>query len=263
MPHPTDTVTRFYAAMQRGDYAAARQCLGEPFVFVGWFDRFDDPDAYIDAIKRLRGFVVKFDVRKVFVEGDDVCLIYDAHTIRGDVSPVAGWFRLRDGKIAEIHIITDSRPFVEVWAAAPIEPAEFTPEIDALLERAGLPVADLRDGGPVHLFALRPDGRVTGVVGIEAHGAVGLLRSLAVDEAHRKGGHGRELVAFAEAWAARNGIDALYLLTTTAGDFFARLGYAAIPRSEAPAAIAGTAQFAGLCPASSTFMRKALAVPAP
>jgi amino-acid N-acetyltransferase len=68
------------------------------------------------------------------------------------------------------------------------------------------------------------------------------------------------LVSDAEAWATERGIKTLYLLTTTAAQFFSRLGYEAIPRSEAAAAIAATAQFSDLCPASSTLMRKVLAV---
>lgn len=67
------------------------------------------------------------------------------------------------------------------------------------------------------------------------------------------------LVSNAETKAAEQGVESLYLLTTTAAQFFARLGYEAVPRSEAPAVIAATAQFSELCPASSTFMRKVLA----
>ena len=97
-----------------------------------------------------------------------------------------------------------------------------------------------------------------GVVGVEVYGSVGLLRSLAVEPSHRKSGLGVSLVSNAETWAAEQGVETLYLLTTTAAQFFARRGYEAVPRSEAPAAIAATAQFSDLCPASSTFMRKVL-----
>ena len=86
-----------------------------------------------------------------------------------------------------------------------------------------------------------------------------MLRSLAVEPEHRNSGLGISLVSDAETWAAERGVETLYLLTTTAAQFFARLGYEAVPRFEAPAAIAATAQFSGLCPASSTFMRKVLA----
>ena len=132
-------------------------------------------------------------------------------------------------------------------------------EVEALLTEAQLPVADLASSHSLNLLGIRDGGRLLGVVGVEVYGSVGLLRSLAVEPAHRKSGLGVSLVSNAETWAAEQGVETLYLLTTTAAQFFARRGYEAAPRSEAPAAIAATAQFSDLCPASSTFMRKVLA----
>lgn len=127
-----------------------------------------------------------------------------------------------------------------------------------MLVEAGLTVSDLPRAG-VQLLGVRINGQLRGLVGVEVHGEDGLLRSLVVSEASRKGGCGRTLVTHAEEWAARQGVRTLYLLTTTAAAYFERLGYGVVPRSEAPPAIAATAQFTSLCPASSTFMRKALA----
>ena len=132
------------------------------------------------------------------------------------------------------------------------------PEVEALLTEAQLPVSDLSSCRSVNLLGIREDGRLVGVVGVEIYGSVGLLRSLAVEPANRNAGLGVNLVSGAESLAAQQGIKALYLLTTTAARFFARLGYEAVPRSEAPIAIAATTQFSDLCPASSTFMRKVL-----
>jgi amino-acid N-acetyltransferase len=132
-------------------------------------------------------------------------------------------------------------------------------EVEALLIEAQLPIADLASSRSLNLLGLRGGGRLVGVVGVEVYGGVGLLRSLAVEQAHRNSGLGSSLVSNAETWAAKQGIKTLYLLTTTAAQFFAKRGYEAVPRSEAPAAIAATAQFSDLCPASSAFMRKALA----
>ena len=139
-----------------------------------------------------------------------------------------------------------------------IEAISLDDEVAALLAAAQLPVSDLRTSRSLNLRGLRHGGRLVGVVGIEIYGEVGLLRSLAVESAHRNAGLGTSLVADAEAWAAGHGVKTLYLLTTTAAGFFAGLGYVPAPRSDAPAAIAATAQFAGLCPASSTFMCKVL-----
>ena len=69
---------------------------------------------------------------------------------------------------------------------------------------------------------------------------------------------GSRLVAHAERHARDQGVQSLYLLTTTAEKFFLRRGYARIPREEAPAAIKGTKEFSGICPASSAFMVKQL-----
>ncbi|MFZ5503505.1 MAG: arsenic resistance N-acetyltransferase ArsN2 [Pseudomonadota bacterium] len=132
-------------------------------------------------------------------------------------------------------------------------------EVEALLTEAQLPVADLASSRSLKLLGIRDGGHLLGVVGVEVYGSVGLLRSLAVEPSHRKSGLGFSLVSNAETWAAEQGVEILYLLTTTAAQFFARRGYEAVPRSEAPAAIAATAQFSDLCPASSTFMRKVLA----
>lgn len=144
-----------------------------------------------------------------------------------------------------------------------IEPVVCNAQVEALLAASGLPVEDLGERPQLHLFGARFDGKLAGVVGVEVYRDVGLLRSLAVEPAFRKLGYAHALVAHAEFWASQLGVDSLYLLTTTAAGFFARLDYAPLPRSDAPQAIAKTTQFAGLCPASATFMRKQLAVDRP
>ena len=139
-----------------------------------------------------------------------------------------------------------------------IEPIELNDEVETLLVGAKLPVSDLRSPNNPRFFGARVGENIVGIVGIESHGDVGLLRSLVVSKASRKAGCGQKLVAKAEAWASEKGSKSLYLLTTTAVGFFLRLGYEVVPRSQAPASIANSAQFAELCPASATFMRKTL-----
>ena len=96
-------------------------------------------------------------------------------------------------------------------------------------------------------------------MGLEILEETGLLRSVAVDEAHRGTGLGKELVEAMEEHARKQGVQELYLLTETAEGFFAGLGYRKLSREDAPPGIAGTAQFAELCPASSCFMVKRIA----
>lgn len=127
----------------------------------------------------------------------------------------------------------------------------------ALLDRAGLPVADLgRDA--VMLYEARRDGERVGVGGLEIHGPVGLLRSLVVAPAHRHRGIGRTICAGLETEAMERGARDLYLLTTDAAGFFRACGYEAVSRSEVPAEIGETPEFADLCPADASCLWKPL-----
>ncbi len=131
-------------------------------------------------------------------------------------------------------------------------------EVRQLLSACELPTADIFPSSSLLLFGIRSSAKLVGMVGLEVYGPVALLRSLAISPTHRKHGLGKSLVDFAEAHAASLGVDSLYLLTTTANDFFSRLGYSPVSRDEAPSSIKSTSQFSGLCPVSSGFMCKQL-----
>lgn len=66
------------------------------------------------------------------------------------------------------------------------------------------------------------------------------------------------LVAKAEGHAKAHGVEEVYLLTTTAEGFFARLGYERVEREGAPESIRGTKEFSSICPSSAVLMRKLL-----
>ncbi|WP_435065318.1 arsenic resistance N-acetyltransferase ArsN2 [Halobaculum sp. EA56] len=137
--------------------------------------------------------------------------------------------------------------------------------VEALLAANDLPTEDVRTG-PGQFYLARDgddesdgdgDGdAVVGVGGVERHGSAGLLRSVAVEESSRGDGYGTALCAALEDRARREGAGTLYLLTTTAAGFFERLGYEAVDRESVPPAIRSTTEFAELCPASATCMRK-------
>jgi len=127
-----------------------------------------------------------------------------------------------------------------------------------LLESAQLPTVDLTHEHCRHFFFSGEADRPDGLVGLEILGDSGLLRSLVVRESGRGAGLGSALVEHVEQYARERKILSVYLLTTTAEDFFAARGYRIASREEAPPAIRATREFSGLCPASSTFMVKQL-----
>jgi amino-acid N-acetyltransferase len=155
-----------------------------------------------------------------------------------------------------------SHEFVPPPPACEIGPgsARDLPWLRCQLLAADLPAADLDGLLPDGLLVARLDGRPAGAVGLEAAGADGLLRSLVVAPDARGRGCGRALVAALERLAAGRGIRRLYLLTTTAADFFPRLGYRPTERGRVPPGIAATAEFRELCPAAAACMSRSLGV---
>jgi amino-acid N-acetyltransferase len=128
----------------------------------------------------------------------------------------------------------------------------------ALLTSAGLPASDLTGAHLAHFFYSGSAGAPNGLIGLEFRGPHALLRSLIVVPDSRSGGLGSALVEHAESYAREQGVQSLFLLTTTAESFFSRRGYALTERESAPPEIRSTREFADICPASSAFMVKRL-----
>lgn len=130
----------------------------------------------------------------------------------------------------------------------------------AMLEAERLPTSDIATSG-VALIVAETTERIVGVIGIEPRGRTGIIRSLAVIPKFRGKGIARSLVARAEALAAGGGLRAIFLLTDGAAAFWERAGYTRVPRMEAPREIQASAEFAALCPAAATCMKRMLSGP--
>lgn len=132
------------------------------------------------------------------------------------------------------------------------------PRVRALLERSALPTAGVAEAWSSFLVA-ESGGDVVGVVGIEMCGdRYALLRSTAVADEWRGRGLGRTLVERAIEEARGKGIEALYLLTTTAEAYFPSFGFSRVSREEVPVEVRATEEFASACPASATAMMLSL-----
>ncbi|OGP65772.1 MAG: hypothetical protein A2169_11510 [Deltaproteobacteria bacterium RBG_13_47_9] len=104
-------------------------------------------------------------------------------------------------------------------------------------------------------FILAKDGnRLIGVVGLEMYGKIGLLRSLAVASSYRGRGVAKALYTRILEYGHSQGIEALYLLTNSATDFFSRLGFAIEERNHVPESIRMTREFQDLCPSTAVCM---------
>ena len=133
------------------------------------------------------------------------------------------------------------------------------PLIQAWLDQHQLPTADL-SAILNCLYLGVQDDRVVGIGGIERHGADGLLRSLVVAPSLQRQGYGQQLCRQLVRQAQADGLQALYLLTNSAPDFFARLGFEQIERRSAPLTMQQTTEFKVLCPDSAICMQLLLTV---
>jgi len=138
--------------------------------------------------------------------------------------------------------------------------------IEQLLRDADLPTA-----GIAEIITTRPDDfvvaeaadltgkrQLVAVGGLEVCCNNALLRSVAVRAEWRKHGLGRGLVERLVSLAEARGVNALYLLTQTAEDYFPRFGFERVDREGVPADIAETVEFKSCCPSSAVAMAKSL-----
>ncbi len=126
-----------------------------------------------------------------------------------------------------------------------------------LLETQHLPL----DGLEEHLatIVVAKDGsEVVGAAAVELYAEGALLRSVVVSPAAQGQGLGHRLTDAALGIARDRGSRAAFLLTTTAGTFFPKLGFEQISRDDVPASVLASVEFQSACPASAIVMRKQL-----
>jgi amino-acid N-acetyltransferase len=127
-------------------------------------------------------------------------------------------------------------------------------DVRSLVAGAQLPTDGLADQFPDGYAVVRVGAGLAAVAGYETYGDFGLLRSVAVAPAMRGYGLGQRLVAERLAAAKMRGLRAMVLLTTTARDFFARLGFLPADRAKVPEEIKSSSEFTSVCPLSAVCM---------
>jgi amino-acid N-acetyltransferase len=125
------------------------------------------------------------------------------------------------------------------------------PQLEAMLAGNALPIDDCAEQAD-NFFGIFEGDRLIAAGGLQPAGEFFLLRSVVVDPGYRGRGLARELSVFLLDLAEAAGSPAVYLLTETAADYFARLGFEPVAREQVPEAIRQTRQFTTLCPDSAS-----------
>jgi len=117
MSKTAEIVNGFKRALGEGDVAAARKFLADNLAFVGPFDTFSKPEPYLAALEKLHPIVKGVKVHKLFVDGNDACLLWDMETnTPAGTAFISEWYQVRDGKIASIRAVFDARPFAPMFS---------------------------------------------------------------------------------------------------------------------------------------------------
>jgi limonene-1,2-epoxide hydrolase len=104
-----EVVMSFVNALNSEDFDAARKCVSDDMSFRGVLGSRDGAEAYFKDMKNMK---FKYDIKKTFVDGNDVCLFYDIN-MSGKTILTCGWYHVEDGKISSLRVIFDPRPVLE------------------------------------------------------------------------------------------------------------------------------------------------------
>jgi amino-acid N-acetyltransferase len=127
------------------------------------------------------------------------------------------------------------------------------PAVITLLQNNKLPVEDIAAGRQQFWIATINE-TIAGIIAVEKYGTYALLRSMATDTAFRNNGIATQLVQTVFNFAQLKNISAVYLLTETAEQYFAKKGFTKIDRQHVPEAIQQSTEFASVCPSSAIVM---------
>jgi hypothetical protein len=103
-----EVVMAYINALDGQDYDAAMNYLHDKVRIRGPAgETFGKPYDFIEMLRKYRG---KYDIKKAFANGDDVCLLYDLKT-NGPTVFMSSWYQVRQGKIVSIQTIFDPGAF--------------------------------------------------------------------------------------------------------------------------------------------------------
>ena len=103
------TVLSFIEAMNDEDFDKAREYVSDDLQFIGVLGTRNGAAAYFEDMKKMK---FKYDIKKAFADGDDVCLLYDIDMGKATIF-TCGWYQLAGGKISTFRVVFDPRPVLE------------------------------------------------------------------------------------------------------------------------------------------------------
>jgi ketosteroid isomerase-like protein len=99
-------------AVGKKDFKAVEDLLAPDLQFVGPITSRSSARDYVGALVKLGAIHVRNEPKRVFVDGDEVCVIYDFVTdTPAGALPVIEWLRFAGKRIASIRLYYDRVPW--------------------------------------------------------------------------------------------------------------------------------------------------------
>ena len=116
---PAYIVETYLKAFEHGDFDCVRSCLEDTFTYQGPTAGFNDPESFIENIWHVGQIIHHIEIRKTFVEGNDVCTImnFHVHLYERRSVPVVQWAKVEDGKIRTIEVFFDASDYLAMFAS--------------------------------------------------------------------------------------------------------------------------------------------------
>jgi ketosteroid isomerase-like protein len=108
-PETAVIATTCLEAWSTGDFATARSLLRENITLESPLGSAKGVEASMSRLVNLAQQVIRADRRRVLVDGDDVCIMYDLVTVSAGTVPTSDWYHVEAGKIDSVRAYFDSR----------------------------------------------------------------------------------------------------------------------------------------------------------
>lgn len=107
-----ETVARRYLeAVGNKDLSTVKSLLSPDLTFVGPVMNLRGEAEVVESFRRISAIHVRNEVKRIFVDGDEVCVIYDFVTDTVGSVPTIEWLRIRDGRIQSVQLYYDQLPW--------------------------------------------------------------------------------------------------------------------------------------------------------
>lgn len=112
--NPEATVLAYLDAVAKKDLGRLESLVTPDVQFTGPVSSLRGIRDLRAAFERISSVHVRSDVKRVFRDGNEVCVIYDFVTDTAGTLPTIEWISVHEGRIANIKLYYDQVPWLKI-----------------------------------------------------------------------------------------------------------------------------------------------------